>query len=115
MYPKIAGNPDFLVGRKTVVFCDSSFWHGRNWPVLRERLRRGSNSGYWIRHIMKNRARDQKVTRELIGDGYTVVRLWDTQILKDTQYCMRVIRGLLNEPSTIKRKIQDDNLSNNDR
>ena len=27
-HPKIYGNPDFLVGAKTILFCDGDFWHG---------------------------------------------------------------------------------------
>ncbi len=26
-YPKIIGNPDFLIGKKTIVFIDGCFWH----------------------------------------------------------------------------------------
>ena len=27
-HPKIFGNPDFLVGNGTAIFCDGDFWHG---------------------------------------------------------------------------------------
>ena len=32
-YSKIAGKPDFaIVFVRIAVFCDSTFWHGRDWP-----------------------------------------------------------------------------------
>ena len=30
-HPKIFGSPDFIVGSRILLFCDSSFWHGRDW------------------------------------------------------------------------------------
>jgi len=94
-YPKIYGSPDFLVGRKITVFCDSSFWHGRNWTKLRTKLRRGSRSQYWILHILTNKRRDQAVTKELRRTGYIVLRFWDTDIAKNPGKCLRQIRKAL--------------------
>jgi len=29
MYPKMFGNPDFIIKRKRIaIFCDGDFWHG---------------------------------------------------------------------------------------
>src|SRR5437867_4773936 len=65
MYPKVYGHPDFLVSGKLAIFCDSDFWHGRDWRSLRHQLERGSNATYWISHIKSNRARDRKVNAKL--------------------------------------------------
>ena len=27
-YPKVFGNPDFIVEKSVLVFCDGDFWHG---------------------------------------------------------------------------------------
>jgi len=54
-YHKLYGRPDFLVGERIALFCDSSFWHGRNWPKLKKQLETGNNSIYWVNHIAKNR------------------------------------------------------------
>ena len=86
-YPKIYGSPDFLVGQKIVVFCDSSFWHGRNWPKLRRQLLRGSNWRYWVAHIAKNRARDREVNLRLRKEGYSVLRFWDSAIFREPEKC----------------------------
>lgn len=86
--PKLFGKPDFLVKPKIVIFCDSSFWHGRNWKKLKTQLK----EGYWQQHILKNRQRDVMVNRTLRKRGYTVLRFWDVEIQKDIDGCMRRIR-----------------------
>jgi len=88
MYPKLLGSPDFLVGKNVALFCDSSFWHGRNWNDLKAQLLRGSNAEYWISHIERNRKRDRQVTRRLRRMGYTVIRFWDGDILNRPSLCL---------------------------
>jgi DNA mismatch endonuclease (patch repair protein) len=92
MYPKMVGSPDFLVGEKVVVFCDSGFWHGRNWRKLRTQLARGSNASYWVAHIARNRNRDREVNSSLRKSGYRVLRFWDSEILNKPEECSRRIR-----------------------
>lgn len=91
-YPKIFGNPDFLVGDSTALFCDGSFWHGRDWGALKLRLESGNNPEYWVKHISANRKRDRKVGRVLRSQGYAVVRLWDTDIKSRPDWCVEKIR-----------------------
>lgn len=95
MYPRIDGNPDFLVGKHVLIFCDSSFWHGRQWNQLKIQLMRGSNPGYWVKHISQNRTHDRKVTRRLRRLGYTVLRFWDDDIYKRPNGCIVKIRDAL--------------------
>jgi len=97
MYPKLFGHPDFLVRGKIALFCDSSFWHGRNWARLKNQLASGSNSAYWLERISKNRRRDKLVSRRLRKEGYTVVRLWDNEIFDDPQRCIGKLRNPLRE------------------
>jgi DNA mismatch endonuclease (patch repair protein) len=82
------GKPDFLIPPNIVVFCDGSFWHGRDWNALRLRL----TKGYWFDHIRKNRLRDRKVRTELRKQKYIVLRFWDTEIEKDIQMCVKKIK-----------------------
>ena len=37
-HPKAFGSPDFLVEGRLYLFCDGSFWHGRDWKELKQRL-----------------------------------------------------------------------------
>ena len=94
-HPKMYGSPDFLVDGRLVLFCDGSFWHGRDWKKLKARLAAGNNPGYWMKHIEDNRKRDRKVNRELRERGYTVLRLWDTDIEKRPEWCVARIRHAL--------------------
>ena len=97
--PRLRGSPDFIVGGRLLLFCDGSFWHGRHWPKLREKLARGNNPEYWLRHIEGNRRRDRRVNRALREEGYEVIRLWDTDIRKRPERCARLIRAALGSGS----------------
>lgn len=94
-YPRIVGNPDFLVQEKIALFCDSGFWHGRNWKALKKRLEMGSRPEYWVSHIGKNRTRDRWVTRRLRSEGYLVLRFWDDEIYRNPQHCKLALNKAL--------------------
>lgn len=71
----VAGRPDFyFVDARVVVFVDGCFWHG-----CRECGRRvpRSRRTFWREKIAGNRRRDRCVTRQLRGEGYRVVRIWE--------------------------------------
>lgn len=68
---------------RVCVFCDGDFWHGRNWDVLRRQLARRANNEYWIPKIGRNRDRDRQQTLELEQDGWVVVRVWETDVIRD--------------------------------
>ena len=91
-HPKIFGNPDFLIEKNVVLFCDSSFWHGKNWSELKKKLESGNNPQYWVHHIQKNRKRDRLVTRCLSQKGYQVIRFWDKDIFKRPEWCIKQIK-----------------------
>ena len=41
---KLPGKPDIVLGKyKIAIFCDSEFFHGKDWEVLKPRLEKGSN------------------------------------------------------------------------
>lgn len=86
--PKMFGKPDFLIQRKIVIFCGSSFWHGRNWSKLKHQL----SKEYWIKHIMQNKRRDKMVNRNLRENNYIVLRFWDDQIEKRINKCIDKIK-----------------------
>jgi DNA mismatch endonuclease (patch repair protein) len=94
-YPKIYGNPDFLVSQKIVMFCDSGFWHGRHWKRLKAQLEKGSNAKYWVEHIARNRNRDRHVNAALRRRGFRVLRFWDDEIFKRQEACVRRIKAAI--------------------
>lgn len=94
-HPKMYGSPDFLLEGRLFLFCDGSFWHGRSWKKLKEKLAAGDNPEYWVRHIENNRKRDRKVNRELKRQGRAALRLWDSDIRKRPEWCAaRIMEAL---------------------
>ena len=82
--PDLPGKPDLVFASpKVVVFCDGDFWHGRNWKKLKQELKKRKNPRYWIPKIAANIRRDLLQKRELKKMGWRVVRVWETDILKD--------------------------------
>src|SRR5437016_2361832 len=58
--PKLVGHPDFRIeGTRIVVFCDSSFWHGRRKADLAG-TSFSRNKAFWMSKIIYNRKRDTK-------------------------------------------------------
>jgi DNA mismatch endonuclease (patch repair protein) len=97
----LPGNPDLVFrGSKVALFCDGDFWHGRNWRALRGRLSRRHNPAYWIAKIARNRRRDRIVNQKLLQAGWQVIRVWETDILRDPSAIAKSIDVLLrqNEP-----------------
>jgi DNA mismatch endonuclease, patch repair protein len=80
--PKLPGHPDFRIrGTNVLLFCDSSFWHGRRQAdVSGESFKR--NRAYWTNKIVRNRERDAQTNRRLKTAGWKVLRFWDDSILK---------------------------------
>ena len=88
----LPGNPDIVITRyKIAIFCDGEFFHGKDWEVLRPRLEKGNNSEYWISKISRNRERDDEVNKQLLYQGWTVIRFWGSDIKKHTEECVRVV------------------------
>lgn len=91
-YKKLPGKPDIAITKyKIAVFCDSEFFHGKDWEVLKPRLEAGNNAEYWVPKISRNRERDEEVNKELLFLGWTVIRFWGKEIKKNTDECIKVI------------------------
>ena len=85
-FPKLFGSPDFIVEKKTLVFCDGDFWHG-----YRYGRKKKPEKKFWREKIERNMARDRKVSRTLRREGWSVVRLWGHDIEKNPDRCVRRI------------------------
>jgi DNA mismatch endonuclease Vsr len=84
--PTLPGRPDFVfAGPRVCVFCDGDFWHGRDWDTLRERLAKRANPEYWLAKIGRNAERDREQTEQLTAQGWLVLRLWETDVLRDPE------------------------------
>lgn len=91
-YKLLAGSPDIALTKyKIAIFCDSEFFHGKDWEVLKPKLENGKNPDYWIPKIQRNMQRDREKDQALLFDGWTVIHFWGKDILKNTDECVRVI------------------------
>ena len=91
-YVGLPGKPDIVFPKyKLVIFCDSEFFHGKEWPKLKERLSAGSNSSFWIAKIERNMERDKRNIEELRKRGWFVLRLWGDDIKKKPDECVEII------------------------
>jgi DNA mismatch endonuclease (patch repair protein) len=88
----LPGRPDLAFIRwKVAVFVDGVFWHGHpaHWNPEK------AASDYWRRKIESNIRRDREADAALDERGWTVVRMWDTDVRDDLATCTeRVLAAL---------------------
>ena len=91
-YKDLPGSPDIVLTKyKIAIFCDSEFFHGKDWEILKFRLEKGKNPGFWIKKIERNRNRDYENDKKLLFLGYTVLHFWGQDISKHTDECLQAI------------------------
>ena len=102
-YVALPGKPDIVLTKyKIAIFCDGELFHGKDWEVLQKQLKRGPNADFWISKISRNMQRDEQINRQLDFIGWTVVRFWGKEIIKNTNECIRTIEELI-----FDKKIQE--------
>ena len=91
-YKDLPGKPDIVLTKyKIAIFCDSEFFHGKDWEILKLRLEKGKNPDFWIKKIERNRNRDYENDKKLLFLGYTVLHFWGQDISKHTDECLQTI------------------------
>lgn len=94
-YPRAVGRPDVaFVGRRVAIFVDGGFWHGHP-----DHFTFGKSGERWDAKIRRNMQRDREVNSRLFADGWTVVRVWDFEVLRDADAVVRRLRPLLARPA----------------
>lgn len=87
---RVFGRPDLAwLGRRVAVFVDGAFWHGH------PDYYRGQSGKFWDEKIERNRKRDERVTGELVDDGWTVLRFWDFEVERQPARCVASVRATL--------------------
>lgn len=100
-YKALPGTPDIAITKyRIAVFCDSEFFHGKDWEKLQLRLSNGSNSSFWIKKITRNRERDDEVNKALRFREWVVLRFWGQDISKNLEDCVRVIEDAITDRKT---------------
>lgn len=105
-YKQLPGRPDIALTKyKIAIFCDSEFFHGKDWATLRAKLKNGKNPDYWIPKIERNIERDKEKDILLRAQGWVVIHFWGSEILKNTDECVKAV-----EDAIFDRKVGDDYL-----
>jgi len=95
-FKNLPGSPDIVLTKYQIaIFCDSEFFHGKDWDILKPRLEQGKNPDYWIKKIQRNMQRDMEKDKTLNLIGWTVIHFWGKDILKNTEECIRVIEEVI--------------------
>ena len=92
-YP-LEGKPDFVwPNERVALFVDGDFWHGHpsNGHIPK------TNAKYWRKKIDNNKKRDRRITKTLRDKGWLVVRVWESEISKNTisRKLKKIRNGLL--------------------
>lgn len=91
-YKALPGKPDIALTKyRIAIFCDSEYFHGKDWDNLLPRLQRGNNSEFWIKKISGNIEHDKDVNQKLQDMGWTVLRFWGNDIKKDLDGCIEQV------------------------
>ena len=79
------------------MFIDGDYWDAR---VLREKgpealyaRIKTANRGYWIDKFTKRVERDDQVTATLEGEGWTVLRFWESDVRGDLEGVAGKVEG----------------------
>jgi DNA (cytosine-5)-methyltransferase 1 len=98
---KLPGKPDVvLAAHKTIIFIDGDFWHGGQWrkrrlSALEDQFEQTKSKDYWLKKIRRNMRRDCAVTAELMSQGWTVIRFWESDIRKNLEGCIETTLRIL--------------------
>ena len=91
-YNKLLGKPDIVLPKyNIVIFCDGEFFHGKDWELLKNKLKKSNNGEFWIKKISRHRERDDEINKRLSFEGWTVLRFWGEDIKKHTDECVKII------------------------
>ncbi len=102
-FKKLPGTPDIAITKyKIAVFCDSEFWHGKDWDKLKSRLGDGNNPKYWVKKIAENIERDKRKDAELKDLGWTILHFWEKDINKDLDRCVELIVEAIESAKAVK-------------
>ena len=110
-WTELPGKPDIVLTKyKIAIFCDSEFFHGKDWDVLKPQLERGNNGSFWIKKIARNMERDDEVNKALLFRGWTVIRFWGKDIMKKPNECLKVIEETIFDNMMAERNSNVDDM-----
>lgn len=79
-YARAPGKPDIALPRKKkAVFINGDFWHGKTYDRV---LKNHGPGSYWVLKITRNMERDKQQLEELRHNGWSVLVVWEDDILR---------------------------------
>ncbi len=97
----VYGKPDFTIKKyKIAIFCDSEFFHGKDWETQKKRIK--TNTEFWYKKIESNINRDKTVNETLKTDGWEVIRFWGEEIKKNLNLCISKIEQAVEKRKNLK-------------
>ena len=97
-YKGLPGKPDIAITKyKVAVFCDSEFFHGKDWDKQKEKVEKGSHADYWVKKIERNMERDRIKDNDLYKHGWRTIHFWSKDIEHNVDSCYLKIIDLINE------------------
>lgn len=95
-YDALPGKPDIALTKYQIaIFCDGEFFHGKDWEIRKPKIMEGNNPEYWVPKIERNIERDHENDLALQYLGWTVIRFWGKDILKNLDECLKVIEEVI--------------------
>jgi DNA mismatch endonuclease (patch repair protein) len=80
--PRLRVKADFVFCfANLAVFVDGCFWHA----CPKHSSVPTNNRAFWLRKLEGNRARDRKVSRALRAAGWSVVRIWEHELMRKNE------------------------------
>ncbi len=105
-YKVLPGKPDIVLTKyRIAIFCDSEYFHGKDFEKLKIQLSKSKNPDFWIDKIQRNIERDEEVNRQLKALGWTVLRFWGKDIIKYTDECVKAV-----EEAVFDNKIEGEEI-----
>lgn len=90
----IIGKPDIAFKRKKIaVFIDSDFWHMNPEKFVMPK----SNTSYWYKKIRRNIERDTEVNIFLKEQGWSIIRIWESEVYSNLNECIDKILNIFSE------------------
>lgn len=106
LYEKsLPGTPDLVFrGKRLAVFVDGDYWHGRAYTergldALASKFHEAKRE-FWVAKIIRNVRRDVENTRRLNEAGWRVLRIWESDILRDVSAAADVVDEALKDVAT---------------
>lgn len=75
----LPGRPDIVMkGRRTVVFVHGCYWHRH--ARCKNAILPKTNREFWLKKLQSNVRRDKRIVRDLLGDGWRVLIVWECAV-----------------------------------